>query len=99
MTKKRYSIQATCYDHRGKIISTAQNSYTKTHPIQSHFASLAGQPERKYLHAEILALIRAGDKKIHSLKIFSLNGMSKPFPCPVCQKAIESWGVKKVIVI
>lgn len=98
MTKKRYTIKAICKDHRGNILSTAQNSYTKTHPIQAHFAKLVGQEERKYLHAEILALIRCGDKKPFSLTISS-SGQSKPFPCLVCQKAIQTWGVKKVIVL
>jgi deoxycytidylate deaminase len=99
MTKKRYTIQATCRDRKGNILSIAQNSYTKTHPIQAHFASLVGEPERKYLHAEIWALIRAGERRIYSLTIQSLNGVSKPFPCLVCQKAIQAWGVKKVIVL
>lgn len=95
--KRRYLITATCRDRHGKIISSAQNSYTKTHPIQAHFASLAGLPAKKYLHAEILSLIRCGDKKPYSITISS-DGLTKPYPCPICQKAIETWGVVKVIV-
>lgn len=98
MTKRRYLITAITRDHRGHIISSAVNSYTKTHPIQSHFAKLAGEPEKKYLHAEILSLIRAGDRKPYTLEISS-DGISKPYPCAVCQKAIAAWGVRKVIVL
>lgn len=97
MTKRRYLISAKCFDHRGRMVSFAQNNYSKTHPIQAHFAKLAGEPEKKYLHAEILALIRAGETKVESIEISS-DGLSKPYPCKVCQKAIQSWGVKRVIV-
>jgi len=98
MTKRKYIIQAVVKDKSGKTIATAQNNYTKTHPLQAHFAVLVGQPERKYLHAEILALIRCGDKKPYSITISS-DGMSKPYPCPVCQKAIDVFGVQKVLIV
>lgn len=97
MTKRRYLISAKCFDHKGRLISFAQNSYTKTHPIQAHFAKLSGEPEKKYLHAEILALIRCGETKPHTIEISS-DGLTKPYPCAVCQKAIAAWGVKKVVV-
>ena len=98
MAKKKYLITAVIRDRSNKIIAIANNNYTKTHPIQSHFAKLAGQPERKYLHAEILALIRCGDKKPYSITVRS-NGLAKPYPCPVCQKAIEAYGVRQVVVL
>ena len=55
----RYVVKATVYDRRGRKIATAENSYDKTHPIQAHFAAKAGKPVCKYLHAEVLALLRS----------------------------------------
>lgn len=94
--KKRYIIQARCLDRKGRVLSTAVNSYTKTHPVQAHFASLAGDPQRKYLHAEILALLRSADHKVHTIEITNLSGGPIPYPCPVCTLAIKSWGVKHI---
>lgn len=96
MSKTRYTILAECYDSKGKFISRATNSYTKTHPIQAHFAKLANDPERKYLHAEILAIIRAGERKVHTIKVTNLNGKLSN-PCPVCMKAIQAYGISRII--
>lgn len=96
MTKKRYLLRAETYDSRGRKLSEAYNNYSKTHPIQAHFASIAGQPERKYLHAEILAIIRAGSHKIHTLKVTNLNGKLSA-PCPVCMAAIKAYGISRII--
>ena len=96
MTKKRYIISATCYDSRGRILSHALNNYTKSHPIQSHFASLVGEPERIYLHAEILALLRCGDRKVDSIHIINHNGGSSK-PCKICAEAIKAWRVNHII--
>lgn len=97
MTKKRYLITAKCYDRKGNLLSEAQNSYTKSHPIQAHFASLVGEPQRIYLHAEIAALLKCGDKTPYKLFIQS-DSQSLPIPCAICQYALTEWGVKTVIV-
>ena len=68
--KKRYIILAKVKNKQGDCIGIASNSYTKSHPLQKHFAKLAGQPNKIFLHAEILALIRASANphaKIHSV--------------------------------
>ena len=98
MTKKRFQIEAIARDARNRILSRAVNSYTKTHPLQSHFATLANEPARIYLHAEILALLRAGERKVSTLTIINHSGKTLPFPCRVCQLAIREWGVKNVFV-
>lgn len=98
MTKRRYSITARTYNHRNQLLSTGTNSYIRTHPIQKHFATLVGEPARIYLHAEISALLRAGDRKVHTLTIQS-DGASAPYPCKICQKAIEHFGVKRVVIL
>ena len=94
--KRKYDIRAVCYDKRGRAISVGYNSYTKTHPIQDHYAKQAGHPERIYLHAEISALLKARDKHIHKIKVERYARDGSPMnasPCPVCTKAIQAWGV------
>ena len=95
MTTKRYTITAKCYNKQGRLISEATNNYRKTHPIQKHFAELAGEPKRIYLHAEILAILRAGSEKINSIVIQNTNG-KRADPCPVCAKAIQAYGIKRI---
>ena len=98
--KARYILNATCFDKKGRVISTGSNFYNKTHPIQAHFAKLAGQPYRTKLHAEIHALLLAKGKDIHTLLVTRYDAQGKPRlakPCPVCVSAIIAYGVKKVI--
>lgn len=93
----KYSITAKCYDKRGRLLSTGHNSYTKTHPIQAYFAAKVGHPSRKYLHAEIAAIIKAGDKKIHRIEISRFNKQHQQRnakPCPICKEAIKAYGIK-----
>lgn len=95
--KTRYKILATCFNKYGIPLSKGENSYKKTHPLQAYFAEKVGHPQRIYLHAEILALIRAGDKKIDRILIerrdkYGNNYPSKP--CPICFEAIRAYGVK-----
>lgn len=97
--KKRFEIKATCFDKKGKVISVGYNSYSKTHPIQSHFARLAGLPEKTFLHAEVAALLKAKGKNIHKIKVERYDSEGNPAnatPCPVCMKAIMAWGVKNI---
>lgn len=98
MTRKRYLITASAFDRKGRAISTAENNYTKTHPLMQHFAEKVNLHEKLYLHAEILSLIRAGEQKVHTLVVERFNS-GKPAlakPCPVCAEAIRAYGVKIV---
>ena len=98
MTKK-YVIVAKCYDKRGRILSIGTNSYSKTHTIQSYYAKKVGLDVKEYLHSEIQALIRAGDKQVHRLTVERYNADGQPAlakPCPVCSEAIRAYGVKEV---
>lgn len=95
----RHTVQATCYDRRGRKISVAINSYSVTHPMQAHFARLAGIPEKEFLHAEIRALLRAKDRKVHSIHIerYHKDGSTAlAQPCPACALAISAFGVQYV---
>lgn len=96
---RKYDITATCYDKKGRVLSIGKNSYTKTHPMQAHFAKQVGMHERTFLHAEIKALLRSGDKQVHAIRIERYAKDGKPMnaaPCPICQKAINAWGVKEI---
>lgn len=95
--KKRYKIEARCYDGKGRLISAAFNNYHKTHPLQKHFSTLAGE-EKEYLHAEIAALLKAKDKEVVSITIINHNGRALPFPCKTCQQALKAYNVRYVNV-
>lgn len=98
--KIRPILTARCYDKKGRLLSTATNNYKKTHPLQAYFAKKVGHPAKIYLHAEIHAIIKAGDKKIHKIDIARFNPKTnKPLnakPCPVCQEAIKAYGISLV---
>ena len=96
---KEFQITAKCYNKRGRLISVGTNSYRKTHPVQQHFASQVGLPEKIYMHAEIAALLKAGQKKVHKIVVerFDVNGNpALAEPCPICKAAIKAWGVAYV---
>lgn len=99
MAKTKHIIKATCYDSKGKLLSFAYNSYTKSHPIQSYFALKVNQPHKIYLHAEIAAILKARDKRIYSIHIYrrnKQNDLANAKPCPICMEAIKAYGIKKV---
>lgn len=75
-----------------------QNSYEKTHPTQARYASLAGEPYKTYLHAEIAALIKCR-KEPFKIKIERKDKNGKDMmakPCPICELAIRKAGIKFV---
>jgi tRNA(Arg) A34 adenosine deaminase TadA len=97
MCKTRHTLTAYCYDRKGKLLSKAENNYKKSHPIQAHFANLVGMPARIYLHAEIHALIKAGDKQVYKIVIMRIGKNHKPLnakPCPICAAALKAYGVQ-----
>ena len=98
--KIRPTLTARCFDKKGRLLSTAKNDYKKSHPIQKHFAMMVGHDAKIYLHAEILAIIRAGDKQIYKIVItrFSprTNKALNAKPCPICQAAIKAYGIELV---
>ena len=99
--RKRYKITATCYDKRGRVISTGVNLYTKSHPLYKHFAVLAGESEEKiWQHAEFSACIAAGKKEIHSIFVERYHKDGEPAnaePCKTCKVMLKAFGVKRVV--
>jgi deoxycytidylate deaminase len=97
---KKFIVEATAFDKKGNVISKACNDYKKTHPVQKHFAEMAGEPSRIYLHAEILSLLRAGENKVGSLFVARYNSKKEMMlarPCNVCMLAMKAYGVKHVL--
>lgn len=100
MANTKHILTATCYDKRGRIISRATNNYTKSHPLMAMFAKKVGHSCHKiYLHAEIAALIKAGERSVHKIKVerFGKRGTPLPsMPCPICMEAIKTFSVKEI---
>lgn len=101
MTRK-YDITAIIKDKHGHIISRANNSYVKTHPIQAHYAERVGREQKIYLHAEVLAIIRAGEKieKAHTIEIYRFDRLGKTKlakPCPICMELIKTTPIKRIV--
>ena len=98
--RPKFKIKATITDKQGNVLSTAENNYSKSHPIQARFASFSGQPDRIFLHAEIAALIRLPrGAKLHKIFVSRFHKDGKPAnakPCLVCEAAIKHYGIKNV---
>ena len=100
MTRKRYQITATAFDRKGRILSTQQNDYRRSHPLFKFFAIMAGESEEKiYKHAEFAACISAGKKDIHTVLVQRFHSNGDPAnaePCKTCKLVLKNFGVKKV---
>ena len=96
----KHLITATITDRSGNVLSTAQNNYNKSHPIQARFANNVGEPSRIYLHAEIAALIKLHHHaKPYKIAITRFTKDGKPAnaaPCRVCQAALKHWGLSVI---
>ena len=97
----RLIVLAKCYDKQGRLLSSAYNSYNKTHPIMAYLAKAANQNRFKiFLHAEVLAILRAGDKNIHRITIERYHKNGAPAlakPCEMCQLFIKMNDIKEVV--
>lgn len=98
-SSKHYSIKATVYDKRGRILSIGYNSYIKTHPRMYELANQVNQPYKIFLHAEIAALvkIRSGIPYKILIERYSKDGSPKlAAPCLVCMEAIAQAGIQRI---
>ena len=94
-------LAAICVDKKGKVLGRGVNSYTRTHPLQKHFAIMAALPEEKmFLHAELQAVLRSRDKEIHTIyvaRVLKDDTISLAKPCKACAQMLKSFGVQKVV--
>ena len=93
----QHRIGCVVVDKKNRVISIGFNK-RKTHPVQGQLASKYGKKGQIFLHAEIDALVKTR-KKPHKIYVARVkrngkDGLAKP--CPICQAAIESAGIKKV---
>lgn len=98
-TMKKYSLKATVYDKKGRILAIGENSYEKTHPKMARLAKKTNKPERVYLHAEIAALVkvRSGTPYKIFVERYDRHGNPKMAqPCPICMMAIKEAGIKRI---
>lgn len=62
-------------------------------------AKEVGLDEKIYLHAEVQALLKAGERKVHTMKIMRQTkdgALANAKPCPICTKAIKLFDVQFV---
>jgi len=83
---------------RNKIITTAVNLETKSHPLQAKFAKRAGLWQKIYLHSEIHALIKAKEDAdtIVVARVNPQNKLRNSCPCKICSLAIEEAGIQNI---
>lgn len=92
--KGQERLFAVVLDKRGKIISSAANSYVKTHPKQYYAAKKVGKPYKQFCHAEALALLRSKGKGV-KLVVARVNRQGDPLlakPCDICCQLIKEHG-------
>ena len=98
--RKRITIVATAFDKKGRAIGTGVNDYRKSHPLSKLYAEKAGEsPEKIYKHAELSAILQAGNKDVYSMLVqrFDASGMpALAKPCKTCQVMLKDFGVKFV---
>ena len=94
-------LAAICLDRKGKVLGRGVNSYTRTHPLQKHFAIAVGMSEEKtFLHAELSAVLRSRDKEIHTIyvaRVLKDDTISLAKPCKACSQMLKSFGIQKVV--
>ena len=96
---KKQNITALVYDRRGRLLSVAQNSYVKTHPLMARHAKALGKPGAIFLHAEVYALIKARYFGIPFRIVVIRQGAKGTLlakPCAICQRVIEEFHVRYV---
>ncbi len=97
--RKKFHLTCIAFDKKGRILSRGFNQY-KSHPIQKFFSIKAGESDKKHcIHAEVSAILRAGDKQIDSLFVqrFAADGTyALAKPCKSCQAAIKDFGIRLV---
>jgi deoxycytidylate deaminase len=98
--KKRFELIATAFDSKRKVIGSGVNDYKKSHPLMKIYAVKAKEsPLKIKKHAELSALLAAGNKQIHSLFVQRFDANGNPAlakPCLTCQCMLKDFGVKFV---
>ena len=84
--------------NKNRVVVSATNLETKSHPTQAKYAKKAGLHEKIYLHAEIAALVKCREEcdTIVVARVNSLNKLRNAKPCPICSLALQEAGINKI---
>ena len=84
--------------NKNKVVVTATNLETKSHPVQAKFAERVGLHQKIYLHAEIAALVKCREEcdTIVVARVNPQNKLRMARPCPICELALHEAGISKV---
>lgn len=102
MSKKKYTIVASSYDKRNRLIYSCTNSYTDSSSLMRYYAMKAGHPKKVFNHAEIRCLevsilkMKKVVDKIVVVRLDSNANMKDAKPCEICTLAIKDFGIKQV---
>lgn len=86
--------------NKNKVVTSATNLETKSHPLQARFAERVGLHEKIYLHAEIAALVKC-KSDADTIVVARLGGhhgneIRNAKPCKICRLALQHAGIKDV---
>jgi tRNA(Arg) A34 adenosine deaminase TadA len=84
--------------NKSKVVVSATNLETKSHPIQARFAERVGLHQKIYLHAEISALVKCREE-CDTIIVARVNPQEKlrnSRPCPICELALKEAGITKI---
>ena len=84
--------------NKNKVVVTATNLETKSHPLQAKFAERVGLHQKIYLHAEIAALVKCREEcdTIVVARVNPQNKLRMARPCPICELPLHEAGITKV---
>lgn len=98
--RRRYEIIATAFDRKGRVIGAGVNEYHRSHPLMKIYSEKAGESSLKiYKHAELSAILSAGNKDVHSILVQRFKSNGEPalaMPCKTCQVMLKDFGVRFV---
>lgn len=93
-------VCAIITDKKGRIISIAANSYSKTSPFMYKYAKQVGLEDKIYWHAECKAIKQLVDTKhahkIYIARVTKSDKVGNAAPCPICAAAIKDAGITSV---
>lgn len=98
MGKQR--VCAIITNKKGRIISIAVNSYSKTSPFMYKYAKQVGLEDKIYWHAECRAIKQLVNRKhahkIYIARVTKSDKVGNSAPCPICIAAIKDAGISSV---
>lgn len=97
---RKYHLIATAFDKKGNILGAGINDYHKSHPLMKIYNEKSGDHKEKiFKHAELSALLSAGNKQVHSMLVQRFNHQGNPVlakPCMTCECMLKDFGVKMI---